>query len=156
MQSNDQNEDMKMIPMSPKVRIYRYMALVGHLGLLIWLSIWYLMLSDAKDYSIAFVSLVYLLPLVLPLYGVIKGKPYTHAWSCFIVLWYFLHAITTMYAEPDFIIHASVELIFACSMFVGCSMYARFRGQELGTGLPKLSNVMAEEKAIFERVDEQK
>lgn len=138
------------IAMSPKVKTYRYLALVGHVGLLVWLSIWYFGLSTAQDYSFTFILLIYLLPLIVPLHGIIKAKPYTHAWSCFVVLWYFLHAITVMYAEPEYILHASLELIFAISMFVGCMMFARLRGQELGAGLPKLSKVMDQEKAFFE------
>jgi uncharacterized membrane protein len=138
-------------PMSTKVKVYRYLALTGHLGLLTWMTIWYLILSDSRDYSNTFVIVIYLLPLVLPLYGIIKAKPYTHAWSCFIVLWYLMHSVTVMYVEPSFIIHAVIELVFVIMMFVGCSMFARLRGKELGTGLAKLSKVMEEEKALFER-----
>jgi len=136
--------------MSKRVKNYRYLALFSHIGLLVWLSLWYFALGTAQEYSITFVIVIYLLPLLLPLHGIIKAKPYTHAWSCFIVLWYFLHAITVMYAEPSYLWHASLELLLAIGMFVGCSMFARLRGQELGTGLPKLSKVMEEEKTVFE------
>ena len=137
--------------MSPKVKTYRYLALIGHLGLLGWMSIWYLLLTDARDYSNTFVIVVYLLPLLLPLYGIIKAKPYTHAWSCFVVLWYLMHSVTVMYVEPSYIIHALIEMFFVIMMFVGCSMFARLRGKELGTGLPKLSKVMEDEKLLFEK-----
>ncbi len=138
-------------PMSSKVKTYRYLAMASHISLLVWMSIWYLVLSGARDYSATFIIVVYILPLILPLYGIVRAKPYTHAWACFIVLWYFLHAITVMYAEPNYIIHASFELVLAIGMFTGCCMFARLRGQELGSGLPKLSKVMAQEKAVFER-----
>jgi uncharacterized membrane protein len=153
MQQPNESADLPNIktPMSTKVKVYRYLALIGHLGLLTWMTIWYLILSDSRDYSNTFVIVIYLLPLVLPLYGIIKAKPYTHAWSCFIVLWYLMHSVTVMYVEPSFIIHAIVELFFVVMMFVGCSMFARLRGKELGTGLAKLSKVMEEEKALFER-----
>lgn len=143
-------KDYKTTPMSKRVSTYRYLALFGHVGLLAWMSIWYLGLSTAQDYSLTFVIVIYLLPLLLPLYGIIQAKPYTHAWSCFVVLWYFLHAITVMYAEPDYLIHAVIELVLAICMFTGCSMFARLRGQELGSGLTKLSKVMEQEKAFFE------
>lgn len=136
--------------MSSKVKFYRILALTCHLGLLVWLSLWYFALKSPLSYSFSFVFIMYLLPLLLPLYGIIKAKPYTHAWSCFVVLWYFLHAITVMYSEPEYILHASVELLLAIGMFTGCSMFARLRGQELGASLPKLSKVMEQEKAYFE------
>jgi len=138
--------------MSSKVKTYRYLALVSHIGLLIWMAIWYFYLKTPQTYSFSFVFILYLLPLLLPLYGVIRAKPYTHAWSCFIVLWYLMHAITVMYSEPQYILHAALELVLAIGMFAGCSLFARFRGQELGNGLPKLSKVMEQEKAHFERV----
>lgn len=138
--------------MSTRVLLFRRLALFSHLGLLLWLSIWYFALTSTQVYSPLFIIVIYLLPLLLPLVGIIKAKPYTHAWSCFIVLWYFLHAITVMYAEPDYTVHASIELLLALGMFIGCSMFARLRGQELGTSLPKLSKVMEDEKALFEGV----
>lgn len=137
-------------PMSTKVKRYRYLAVVSHIGLLLWMSIWYLLLDTKADYSITFIILFYILPLIFPLKGILAGKPYTHAWACFIVLLYFLHGITVIYAEPSYLIHASIELILASGMFIGCSVYARLRGQELGISLPKLSKVMEEEKARFE------
>ncbi|MFW8589602.1 DUF2069 domain-containing protein [Glaciecola sp. 2405UD65-10] len=138
-------------PMSSKVKSYRFLALISHIGLLSWLSIWYLLLNNSQQYSFAFVFIVYLLPLLLPLHGVIKAKPYTHAWACFIVLWYFLHGITVIYSEPSYIVHAIIELVLAIGMFAGCSLFARNRGQELGSALPKLSKVMEQEKEYFER-----
>lgn len=141
---------MTAVLMSEKVKRYRYLALVSHVLLLVWMSVWYLALDTKADYSLVFILLVYIVPLLLPLWGIIKAKPYTHAWACFIILFYFLHAITVMYAEPDYLLHASLELVLATAMFTGCMMYARLRGQELGSNLPKLSKVMEDEKAHFE------
>jgi uncharacterized membrane protein len=141
---------MSDLQMSGKVKTYRYVALGSHVLLLAWMSIWYLLLKTSADYSISFIFILYVLPLLLPLKGIIQGKPYTHAWACFIILWYFLHSITVMYAEPQYIWHAGLELLLASAMFVGCSVFARLRGQELGTSLPKLSKVMEQEKERFE------
>lgn len=149
-QNNGDALHLQGVPMSKRVKKYRYLALIGHLGLLLWMSIWYLGLSGARDYSITFIFIVYLLPLLFPLHGIIKAKPYTHAWSCFVVLWYLMHSATTMYVEPTYLLHALLEMLFVIMMFVGCAMFARLRGQELGTGLPKLSKVMELEKERFE------
>jgi uncharacterized membrane protein len=111
---------------------------------------WYFAIPDTSDYSSVFKILFYILPLLLPLYGIVQGKPYTHAWASFIVLLYFLHSITVLYAEPQLMWLAVVELLLASAMFVGCSTFARLRGQELGTGLPKLKTVMEDEKNLFE------
>ncbi|MFC3121783.1 DUF2069 domain-containing protein [Agaribacter flavus] len=139
--------------MSSKVKRYRILALSCHLLLIAWMSIWYLLLGTTEQYSLVFKILIYIAPLLLPLPGMLSAKPYTHAWACFIILLYVLHGITVIYAEPQFIWHAAFELVLATGMFVGCSVFARLRGQELGTGLKKLSVVMKEEKERFETKD---
>lgn len=144
------------VPMSSLVKKMRFLALFSHLGLLAWMTIWYFILPMTADYSILFKILIYLMPLLLPLPGVLQGKPYTHAWASFIVLLYFLHSITVIYAEPSQMLYAIIELILAVGMFTGCSSFARLRGQELGTGLPKLKTVMDQEKALFEDKHDEK
>ncbi len=140
----------KIVPMSSRVKQLRYLALCSHLALLAWMIIWYFFLPMTAEYSVTFKILFYILPLLLPLPGIMQGKPYTHAWASFIVLLYFLHSITVIYAEPSQLLYAIVELVLAIGMFLGCSSYARLRGQELGTGLPKLKTVMDEEKELYE------
>ena len=138
------------VKMSQKVHRMRYLALISHVCLIAWMIMWYFAIPDTSDYSSVFKILFYILPLLLPLYGIVQGKPYTHAWASFIVLLYFLHSITVLYAEPQLMWLAVVELLLASAMFVGCSTFARLRGQELGTGLPKLKTVMEDEKNLFE------
>jgi uncharacterized membrane protein len=138
------------VKMSPLVKKMRWLALVSHIALIVWMAVWYFGLSNVHNYSNTFIVLVYIVPLLLPLKGIVQGKPYTHAWTSFIVLLYFLHAITVIYAEPTQILYASIELLLAIGLFTGCAVYARLRGQELGIGLRKLSEVMAEEKKRFE------
>jgi len=97
-------------------------------------------------------ALLWLLPLLLPAYGLFKGKPYTAAWSNFIVMIYYLHALTIVYTDPDERYLAILEFIFTTCMLFGNGIYARMKGKELGLGLPKLKEVMAEEKAHEEAV----
>lgn len=137
-------------PMSGRVKKLRFLALFSHLALILWMVIWYFFLPSTTDYSLVFKLLLFIVPLLLPLPGILQGKPYTHAWASFIVLLYFLHSITVIYAEPSQMLYAIIELVLAIAMFVGCSSFARLRGQELGTGLPKLSAVMEAEKNLYE------
>jgi len=91
-------------------------------------------------------ALIWIFPLLLPAYGLIKGKPYTAAWSNFIVMIYYMHSLTIMYTDPDERHLAILEFIFANFMLFGNGIYARMQGKELGLGLDKLKVVMAEEK----------
>jgi uncharacterized membrane protein len=137
--------------MAPKTRFYRYMALSCYLALLVWMPIWHFMLaSDTQPSpSLGFILVVYCLPLLLPLKGIIQAKPYTHAWTNFLAMCYLIHGLTSYYAVPDEALWAFIEIILVTGMFTGCSMFARLRGKELGLGIRKLKEELAEEHARF-------
>lgn len=137
--------------MSSSTRFYRFLALGSHLALLAWVCVWHFLLTSQADYSALFILLIYVLPLLLPLPGIIKARPYTHAWANFVILLYIIHGITVAYAVSDERWYAVIELLLASMMFCGCSVFARKRGRELGTGLKKLKTVMQEERDRFER-----
>ena len=139
-----------MIPMSASTKKLRYLALVSHILLLLWVTVWQFTLVSERVYSTLFLALFYLLPLLLPLRGIVAGKPYTRAWANFVVLFYVIHGFTVVYAIPEERAYAIIELILATSMFTGCAGYARLRGRELGLGLTKLKEEMKAEKARFE------
>ena len=138
--------------MAPKTLFFRYLALTSHLSLLLWVAVWQFVLTTKDPYSTVFIVLIYLVPLLLPLKGVLQGKPYTHAWANFVVMFYLMHACTVLYAEPDERWYAGLELVLATTMFIGCSAFARLRGRELGQGLTKLKEEMKAEKEMFDKV----
>ncbi|WP_068545495.1 DUF2069 domain-containing protein [Thalassotalea crassostreae] len=115
----------------------RKMAQVGYLGLLIFMPLWLLVLHPSEGLSPTLSLVMFTLPLLFPLRGIIKGNPYTFAWANFVVMIYFLHSLTTLWVSADERIYAIVELIFASLMFFAGSYYSKYRGQELGLGLKK-------------------
>ena len=140
----------KQVPMSPKTRMYRWLALLAWVALLSLVAYWQMMANITHSYSLFFVVTLYLLPLFLPMAGIILAKPYTHAWASFVVLLYLMHGITVAYAVPEEFVLGMVEILLSSAMFVGCSVFARLRGRELGLSLPKLKDVMEREKQFFE------
>ena len=139
------------IPMARRTLQVRYLALYSHVLLLIFIGIWQFYIIENQPYSFTFILFIYLFPLCLPLWGVIRGKPYTHAWASFVVLFYFIHSVTVLYVEPEQGVYALAELTLSITMFTGTCLFARLRGRECGLGLNKLKDVMAEEKSHFER-----
>lgn len=125
--------------MAPKTKFFRFLALFGYTGLLIWVVVWHFFLAVGDQYSELFLVLFWVLPLLFPLIGIVKGNPYTHAWANFVVMIYLLHSLTAIYTEDAEWWFALIELCLATMMFIGCSYYAKFRGRELGLGLKKLS-----------------
>ncbi|PKG81963.1 DUF2069 domain-containing protein [Colwellia sp. 75C3] len=125
---------------------YKKVALTGYFSLLIFMPLWLILLSPSESLSVSTSLLLFTLPLLFPLKGMLQGNPFTYAWSNFIVLIYFLHSLTTLWVLPADRIWAILELIFASTMFFGATYYAKFRGQELGLSIRKKKNVDSDNK----------
>lgn len=144
---------MTHIAKSHITKKYQRLALTGYIGLLFLMPLWMFVISPQEDYSNGFIFAVYILPLLMPLKGIIQDKPYTYAWANFIVMIYFIHSLTMLWISPSQRILALLELILATSMFIGCTYYARYRGQELGLKIRKLKEDLADEKAAHQSSD---
>ena len=135
-----------MIEKKSITKKFQRLALFGYIGLLILMPLWMFMFSPRDGLSNGFIFLVYILPLLLPLKGIIEDKTYTYAWANFIVMIYFIHGFTLLWVSPEERLFVLLELLFASAMFVGCTYYSRHRGQELGLKIRKLKDELAEEK----------
>jgi uncharacterized membrane protein len=113
-----------------KLRRARIIALCGYFGLLLLLPLWYAWLSPPQ-LPLGFVLGLLLLPLLFPLRGLLYGRPYTYAWSSFLALFYFIHAVVELYSTPHDRYLALLELLLSVSFYVGSVMYARLGGREL-------------------------
>ncbi|GGP61326.1 DUF2069 domain-containing protein [Shewanella saliphila] len=111
---------------------------IGYLALLLLLSGWFIQQGLNGTYSLGF-SLIWIVPLLFPLKGIITGNPYTYAWASFILCVYLLHGLTLAYITADAFIFALIESILICILLVTFPFYARKRGRELGLGLKKKS-----------------
>ncbi len=123
-----------------KIRRAKTIALVGYWGLFILVPVWHLLVAPHEAISPYFLMTLWWLPLFFPMKGLIQGKPYTYAWVNFVTMFYFLHSLTMIYAEPDERILACFELFFTTVFFWGACYYARWQGQYLGLGLKKLKD----------------
>jgi uncharacterized membrane protein len=129
---------------------FRRLTLTSYLLLIIWLLIWHFVLTIDKTTSTLFTLLFWIVPILLPAKGLLEGKPYTYAWTNFIVMYYLLHGLTAVYAVEGERLYALVEILLCTLLFTGCSFYARVRGRELGLGIRKLKEELLEEKQAFE------
>jgi uncharacterized membrane protein len=129
---------------------FQRLALFGYVGLLLLMPLWMFVFSPREGHSNGFIFAVYILPLLLPLKGFIQDKTYTYAWANFVVMIYFIHGLTLLWVAEGELIWVLLELAFASAMFIGCTYYARHRGQELGLKIRKLKEELAEEKAAHE------
>ncbi|WP_158770272.1 DUF2069 domain-containing protein [Paraglaciecola sp. L1A13] len=142
--------------MTLNTQFYKRLALSSYFLLIAWLVIWHFVLTIDKNTSTTFTVLFWIIPILLPIRGLLAGKPYTYAWTNFIVMYYLLHGLTAVYAVEGERIYAAIEILLCVGLFSGCSFYARLRGRELGTGIRKLKEELLEEKQAFESHKQQK
>ncbi|WDE07354.1 DUF2069 domain-containing protein [Thalassomonas viridans] len=112
-------------------------ALSGYFSLLVLMPLWLVVLNPSQGLSPVLSLVMFTLPLLFPMKGLLQGNPYTYAWSNFIVMIYYLHSLTTLWVSPEDMLWAALEFIFATMMFLGGSYYAKYRGQELGLSIRK-------------------
>jgi uncharacterized membrane protein len=129
---------------------YKRLALSSYFGLMLWLPIWHFLLTVDKSTSTVFTLIFWIVPILLPFKGLVQGKPYTYAWTNFIVMFYLLHGLTAIYVIDGERWYAFIEILLCVGLFCGCSFYARQRGRELGLGIRKLKDELLEEKEAFE------
>ncbi|RUO46517.1 DUF2069 domain-containing protein [Pseudidiomarina donghaiensis] len=118
----------------------RFLALASYLGLLALMLIWQVWCQSDSEFSLTFRLVLWVLPLLFPLPGLLRGKPYTYAWTNFVLMWYYLHSLTMLYVAPAERGFAVAELVLTTGAFVGCTWYARRQGRALGLGLKKLKD----------------
>lgn len=70
------------------------------------------------------------LPLLLPLFGVLRGKRYTYQWSCMFILLYFTEGVVRAWSDQGLSAQlAMAELILSVLFFVCAIFYARLTRQ---------------------------
>lgn len=137
--------------MTKNTALWLRVAQVAYFCLLIWVVLWHSTLSPPVEFSPMFLTAAWSIPLLFPIRGIIQGKPYTFAWSNFILLLYFLHSLTLIYLNEGERAMAITELVIASIAFIANVNYSRQRGKELGLKLKKLSQYKQEEQEKYGR-----
>lgn len=66
------------------------------------------------------------LPLLLPLFGILKGKRYTYQWASMLILFYFTEGIVRAWADEGFSAKlAMMEIVLSFVFFVSTIFYAK-------------------------------
>ena len=114
-----------------KLSLTRTVAMTGYFGIWILIPLWYAWLAPSTHFPAGMAVSFLLTPLVFPLIGIIKGKPYTYTWAAYISLIYFAHGIGETYSEPDQRLYGSLEILLSLMWFTGSIYYARYYAQRL-------------------------
>lgn len=114
----------------------RTLSLVSYITLLFWVPTWHFLVAPSQQ-SALFTFILWCVPLLLPLRGLMAGQPYTYAWCNFILILYLGHGLTSLYVSEGEFWFAMLETVLSGAAMVFTMLYARHRGRELGLGLKK-------------------
>jgi uncharacterized membrane protein len=67
---------------------------------------------------------------MLFLFGLLKGKLYTHAWSMYLAIFYFVIGVWYAGKDEDLMIGLFV-IVTSLVFFTGCVIYTRFMGKQM-------------------------
>lgn len=66
------------------------------------------------------------LPLLIPLFGILRGKIYTYQWTALLVLAYFTEGVVRAWSDRGLSQQlAMLEIVLALLLFTGCVLYVR-------------------------------
>ena len=116
-----------------KVRLTYTLALLGYVGLILTILGWNLVLRPAGGLPLYVVLGFLLVPLAFPLVGLVRGRPYTHAWSTFLAIYYFVVGIWIM-GDGETRWYGTAIGLFSVVWFTGSMFYTRAKARALRAG----------------------
>ena len=110
----------------PLVASTRLLAVGSVLGLIVLGLAWELFLAPLRPGG-SWLALK-VLPLCLPLAGLLKNRMYTYRWVSLLVWLYFTEGAVRAYSDrPPSSYLAMVEVILCLTLFVACALHVRLR-----------------------------
>ena len=119
----------------PLVRHSRNLAVASLLALIALGLAWELWLAPLRPGG-SWLALK-VLPLCLPLAGLLKHRLYTYRWLSLLVWLYFLEGVVRATSEPaPGAWLAALEVLLSLSLFTGCVLHVRLRLQAARAAAP--------------------
>lgn len=118
--------------MARTLRMSRLAASVSLLGLIVLCLGWEIFWAPLHAGG----SLLFLktLPLLAPLFGILRGKRYTYQWSGMLILFYFTEGAVRMWSEHGLSRGlATAEVVLSVLFFASVMVYAKFTGSRYQT-----------------------
>ncbi len=109
-----------------RVKVTRALALIGYFGIMAFLMLWIIKISPPQiPKSIALA--ISLLPLLLPLRGMLHGRVYTHSWAGFLALPYFAFGVDAAIHRTEKPWLGIVLVILSTVWFFASAYYAKYK-----------------------------
>ncbi len=109
----------------------RSLSLLGYFGLLLSLTAWIITQANANaNFPALSFIVIGIVPLLFPLRGILAGKPYTHYWVGFMMLFYFSHGVGEVYSADTFPLFAWLEILFSTLLFISGLYFIKFNAKK--------------------------
>ena len=119
-------------PLTPTVNLTRYLAVGSLLGLIVLGIAWEMWIAPLRPGGSSLVLKV--LPLFIPLAGLLKNRMYTYRWVSLMVWFYFTEGVVRAYSDrPPSSYCAVVEVLLCLSLFAACALHVRVRLRDAKT-----------------------
>jgi uncharacterized membrane protein len=103
---------------------YRLLASVSLIALMVLCIAWEGMLAPIRPGGSWLILKV--LPLLIPLFGILRGKRYTYQWASMFVLIYFTEGVVRAWSDRGLAqMLAWLEVALSIAFFIAAIMYAR-------------------------------
>ena len=113
-------------PATSSVALTRILAVGSLLGLIVLGLAWELLLAPIRPGG-SWLALK-VLPLCLPLAGLLKNRMYTYRWVSLLVWLYFTEGAVRAYSDkPPGNYLAMVEIFLCLTLFTACALHVRLR-----------------------------
>jgi uncharacterized membrane protein len=113
------------------VRGTRWLAVASLLGLIVLGLAWELWLAPLREGGSWWAIKV--LPLTVPLAGLLKNRMYTYRWVSLLVWLYFTEGVVRATSESGISMWlAVVEVLLCIALFVACALHVRMRLRAAG------------------------
>ncbi|MDI1246078.1 MAG: DUF2069 domain-containing protein [Rhodoferax sp.] len=122
-------------PTTPSVALTRILAVGSLLGLILLGLAWELVLAPLRPGG-SWLALK-VLPLCLPLAGLLKNRMYTYRWVSLLVWLYFTEGAVRAYSDkaPGNYL-AMVEVFLCLTLFTACALHVRLRLKNAAAAKP--------------------
>ena len=112
--------------MKNSVDMTRWLAVGSLLGMIVLGLAWELWLAPLRPGGSLLVLKV--LPLCIPLAGILKNKMYTYRWVSLMVWLYFTEGAVRAYSDKaPSNYYARVQVLLCCTLFAACALHVRLR-----------------------------
>lgn len=96
-------------------------ASVSLIALILLCVAWELWLAPLKPDGSMLVLKV--LPLLLPLFGILRGKRYTYQWASMLILFYFTEGVVRAWSEHGLSAQLALLEVLLSLIFFGCAIF---------------------------------